>query len=120
MATFGVVAAANTFGFVTNLKKLATTIGMSPMYGAGARDPQSGDVELWFPLVEKAYAAHVGSYDILAQGTSVGKVMADFLGRANTEVWLKDAKPDDVWQKMQRARASLLAQSYATPRSSPR
>lgn len=92
--------------------------GGSPMYGAGARDPQSGDVELWFPLVEKAYAAHVGSYDILAKGTSVGKVMADFLGRANTEVWLKDAKPDDVWQRMLRARASGQSMACGTYPSS--
>ncbi len=95
--------------------------GGSPMYGAGARDPHSGDVELWFPLVEKAYAAHVGSYDILAKGTSVGKVMADFLGRENTEVWLKDdAKPDDVWQKMQRARANGQAMACGTYPSSER
>jgi hypothetical protein len=92
--------------------------GSSPMYGAGARDPQSGDVELWFPLVEKAYAAHVGSYDVLAQGTSVGKVMADFLGRANTEVWLKDAKPDDVWQKMLRAKENNQAMACGTYPSS--
>lgn len=92
--------------------------GASPMYGSGARDPRSGDVELWFPLVEKAYAAHVGSYDVLAQGTSVGKVMADFLGRENTEVWLKDAKPDDVWQKMLRARENGQAMACGTYPSS--
>jgi hypothetical protein len=94
--------------------------GNSPVYGTGARDPQSGDVELWFPLVEKAYAAHVGSYDVLEKGTSVGKVMADFLGRANTEVWLKDAKPDDVWQRMQRARANGQAMACGTYPSSER
>lgn len=85
----------------------------SPIYGQGA---QPG--ELWFPLVEKAYAAHVGSYDILAKGTSVGKVMADFLGRENTEVWLANANPDDVWQKMQRARAHGQAMACGTYPSS--
>lgn len=79
-----------------------------PRYG-------TGKIETWFPLVEKAYAAYVGGYEILGQGTSVGTVLSELVGRPVTEVWLNTGvKADDVWKQVQRATAQGQAMALGT------
>ena len=84
----------------------------NPIYGTGVT--RGDDVELWFPLVEKAYADLVGGYDVLARGLSAGKILSDLTGRDNAELWLKDKDVDHVWQRMQRARSNGQAMTCGT------
>jgi hypothetical protein len=90
--------------------------GSSPVYGTGVS--KNGELELWFPLVEKAYAQLVGGWEVLGRGTSVGKVMSDFTGRDNTEHWLANANVDDIWQKLLRGKENGQAMACGTYPSS--
>ena len=91
-----------------------STSVVSARYGTGGRDPQSGAVESWFPLVEKAYAAWVGGYEAVGRGTSVGKVLAELTGRSVRELWTNQNSPDVLWQAMVRARGNGQAIAAGT------
>lgn len=53
-----------------------------PLYGSTA-GPDQGErtMELWFPLIEKAYAAWKGSFDVIGRGGHSSDVMEAVLGR---------------------------------------
>lgn len=57
-------------------------------YGGATQRDANGNAETWFSLVEKAYATWRGSYDVVAQGGSVGQLQSEVLGRPNVEHWL--------------------------------
>jgi hypothetical protein len=88
-----------------------------PRYGRGA-DVGRGAVELWFPLVEKAYAAWVGGYETLGKGTSVGKVLSELTGRPLREVWLNGADEAATWNQVKRALAQQQSMAVGTYSSS--
>ncbi len=86
--------------------------GAAPKYGTA--DSKGGAVERWFPLVEKAYAAWVGGYEVLGKGTSVGKVLGELTGRPTREVWTNVSSVDDVWNAASRASADALPMAAGT------
>jgi len=86
--------------------------GSRPKYGSA--DSEGGKLERWFPLVEKAYAAWVGDYEILGKGTSVGKVLGELTGRPTREVWTNVSSVDDVWQAASRAAVDQLPMAAGT------
>jgi len=88
--------------------------GTRPRYGTADTDPKTGAIERWFPLVEKAYAAYVGDYEVLGRGTSVGRVLAELTGRATREVWTNSTSVDDVWRELQRGAAHRLPMAAGT------
>jgi hypothetical protein len=88
--------------------------GRRPRYGSADTDPRTGAIERWFPLVEKAYAAYVGDYEVLGRGTSVGRVLAELTGRATREVWTSTTSVDDVWRELQRGAANRLPMAAGT------
>jgi hypothetical protein len=88
--------------------------GRKPRYGTADTDPKSGAIERWFPLVEKAYAAYVGDYEILGRGTSVGRVLSELTGRSTREVWTNSTSVDDVWRELQRGAANRLPMAAGT------
>lgn len=57
-------------------------------YGGATQRDVNGNAETWFSLVEKAYATWRGSYEVVAQGGSVGQLQSEVLGRPNVEHWL--------------------------------
>lgn len=83
-------------------------------YGTGGRDPQTGAVESWFPLVEKAYAAWHGGYAAIGGGLSVGRVLAELTGRTVTELWTNQTSPDDLWHAARRAQGNRQALAAGT------
>jgi len=85
-----------------------------PVYGSADADPRSGKVERWFPLVEKAYAAYVGDFEILGKGTSVGKVLSELTGRSVKETWTNQASVDDVWAELGRGTRAKLPMAAGT------
>jgi hypothetical protein len=88
--------------------------GRTPRYGTADTDAASGGLERWFPLVEKAYAAYVGDYEVLGQGTSVGKVLSEVTGRTTREVWTNATSVDDVWRELERGAARRLPMAAGT------
>jgi hypothetical protein len=86
--------------------------GGRPKYGSADSGP--GGLERWFPLVEKAYAARVGDFEVLGKGTSVGKVLEELTGRATRSVWTNTATVDDVWKAASRAAADKLPMAAGT------
>lgn len=90
------------------------------LYGSGS--PKYGgttarDGELWFSLLEKAYAAWRGDYDVVAQGGSVGQMMSALLGRPNVEHWLAGRAPEDVYREVLAgvgAHRAMAAGTYGT------
>lgn len=90
--------------------------GGRPTYGTGGSS--NGVVESWFPLVEKAYAAYVGDYEILGAGTSVGTVLSEMTGRATTATFTNVTSLDDVWRELQRGAGNALAMAGGTYGSS--
>jgi len=69
------------------------------LYTSGGR-PKYGQGALWFSLVEKAFAVWRGSYEVVGQGGSVGRMMAELLGRPNAEHWLRDVSADAVFASL--------------------
>jgi hypothetical protein len=90
--------------------------GGRPKYGTAHSG--TGGVERWFPLVEKAYAARVGDFEVLGKGTSVGKVLEELTGRATRSLWTNSASVDDVWKAASRAAADKLPMAAGTYGSS--
>ncbi|MCK6546650.1 C2 family cysteine protease [Myxococcota bacterium] len=51
-----------------------------PLYGAAPEKATREQMELWFPLIEKAYAQWKGGYEAIGNGGISGKVMSELLG----------------------------------------
>jgi hypothetical protein len=51
-----------------------------PLYGRSSNSGDPAKMEMWFPLVEKAYAQWKGSYDAIGNGGSLGDVVEETLG----------------------------------------
>jgi hypothetical protein len=69
------------------------------LYG---RVPEGHQLELWFPIIEKAYALMRGGYQGVANAGSVGAMMASILGRPNRELWLNENAPEYVLEQLKR------------------
>jgi hypothetical protein len=73
-----------------------------PLYGSddGARSPE--DMELWFAILEKAYAQWKGdSYDAIGNGGMVSQVFTDILGVSARSHWMGGA--DNAWATITKA-----------------
>jgi hypothetical protein len=88
-----------------------------PRYGSATERDGTGQLEGWFPLVEKAYATWKGSYDVVAKGGSVGQLQTEVLGRPNVEHWLSGRAGDDVFSTLaagQQQRRAMSAGTYGS------
>lgn len=73
-----------------------------PVYGASLGSGSQPDkMELWFPIVEKAYAQWKGSYEAIGNGGVSGKVMSEVLGGSYDYTSISDYNKDGVWQQIQ-------------------
>ena len=73
-----------------------------PLYGSSSNSTDTAKMELWFPLVEKAYAQWKGSYDTIGNGGYSGDVFEEFTG--GTARSLDTSAGDDrVWNAITRA-----------------
>ncbi len=74
-----------------------------PLYGHSSNSPETSKMEMWFPLLEKAYAAYkggtdkAGGYNVIGNGGSSADVFEDFTGAQGRSI---DAagNPDTVWK----------------------
>ena len=75
-----------------------------PAYGSslgGSTQPDT--MELWFPLIEKAYAQWKGGYEAIGQGGVAGKVMGEVLGKGYDYETITDANKDRIFDTISRA-----------------
>ncbi len=68
------------------------------LYGHSANSSDPKKMELWFPLVEKAYAQWKGSYNSIGNGGAMGDVFEDTMGIETGSTSLSWGSPDAVWK----------------------
>jgi hypothetical protein len=68
-----------------------------PLYGRAANSSDPAKMELWYPIIEKAYAQWKGSYNSIGDGGYSADVFEDFTGATGRSI---DAagNPDSVWR----------------------
>ena len=87
--------------------------GNKPIYGHAMGDRAS--MELWFPLVEKAYATWRGGYDTVGKGGVQNQIFEAVLGRPAGWLAISErSKPDEVWGTMQATLKAGLPLGAAT------
>lgn len=75
-----------------------------PIYGAvitGSKDKDK--MELWYPLIEKAYAQWKGGYERIGNGGNSGQVMSEVTGSNRQSVWISGTRADQVFAQLKRA-----------------
>ncbi len=70
------------------------------LYGRSANSSDPKKMELWFPLVEKAYAQWKGSYDTIGAGGHVSDVFEDCLGADASSFSINHSSPDKIWAQV--------------------
>jgi Calpain family cysteine protease len=89
-----------------------------PAYGSslgGSTEPDK--MELWFPLIEKAYAQWKGSYETIGGGGVAGEVMGQVLGKSYDYVSLNAGNKERVYDQIKAAAAQgrpMAAGTYGT------
>ncbi|MBX7115551.1 MAG: hypothetical protein K1X64_14575 [Myxococcaceae bacterium] len=75
-----------------------------PLYGASnGGDVGESSMELWYPLIEKAYAQWKGSYNNIGSGGHAGDVMQAVLGRRPDSLSVTGASEAEVWSTIKKA-----------------
>jgi hypothetical protein len=74
-----------------------------PLYGSSKGDKGEKTMELWYPLVEKAYAQWKGSYDTIGSGGLANRVMEDIMGKPARQDWVNENNQAQTWATIKRA-----------------
>ena len=89
-----------------------------PIYGGSLGGSTAPDkMELWFPLIEKAYAQWKGSYDAIGNGGVAGQVMSDVMGKGYKYENISAANKDRIFEMIKTAAANkqpMAAGTYGT------
>jgi hypothetical protein len=70
------------------------------LYGHSANSSDPKKMELWFPLVEKAYAQWKGSYDTIGNGGHVSDVFEAVTGADASYLGISYSGADRVWSQV--------------------
>ncbi len=71
-----------------------------PLYGSSANSSDPKKMELWFPLVEKAYAQWKGSYDAIGNGGMASDVMEAVTGRSGDDMYVSSGNKEALWNQI--------------------
>jgi hypothetical protein len=71
-----------------------------PLYGSDDGPRGSEEMELWWPILEKAYAAWKGDYNTIGDGGHVSEVFKDVLGAQASSLWINGNNADAVWKQI--------------------
>jgi hypothetical protein len=75
-----------------------------PVYGTTNSDDQNPKtMELWFPLMEKAYAQWKGSYNDIGDGGMSDNIFQAILGRDGQEMSINEGNADAVFAQVKKA-----------------
>ena len=79
--------------------------GGRPTYGRGMTGSGPDKMELWFSLIEKAYAKWKGSYQTIGKGGWAGDAMSAITGGVEDWDLLADIKADDAFKRIKQGEA---------------
>ncbi len=89
-----------------------------PIYGSSLGGSTAPDkMELWYPLIEKAYAQWKGSYDTIGNGGVAGQVMSEVMGKGYKYENISAANKDRIYEMIKTASANkqpMAAGTYGT------
>ncbi|GMU61976.1 MAG: hypothetical protein AMXMBFR34_37390 [Myxococcaceae bacterium] len=89
-----------------------------PIYGGSLGGSTAPDkMELWFPLIEKAYAQWKGSYDTIGNGGVAGQVMSEVMGKTYSYENLSGTNTDRLYERIKKAAENnqpMAAGTYGT------
>ncbi|MFC1611253.1 C2 family cysteine protease [Myxococcota bacterium] len=85
-----------------------------PIYGTSFGSTAVDELELWFPLVEKAYAKWKGSYESIGNGGMSSRVMSEVLGVTTRVTYLSWGNPDNVFEQIKDAQAKKRPMTAST------
>lgn len=89
-----------------------------PIYGGSLGGSTAPDkMELWFPLIEKAYAQWKGSYDSIGNGGVAGQVMSEVMGKGYKYENITATNKDRIYEMIKTAAANkqpMAAGTYGT------
>jgi len=68
-----------------------------PLYGHSSNSGETTKMEMWFPIIEKAYAQWKGSYNAIGNGGSSADVFEDFTGAQGRSINAA-GNADNVWR----------------------
>lgn len=87
-----------------------------PIYGGSLGGPTTkNEMELWFPIIEKAYAQWKGSYDTIGNGGHSSDVMEAVLGRDGSSMYVSSGNLDAVFNTIKKnvdAKQPVAAGTY--------
>lgn len=84
------------------------------LYGAGMNSSSKDQMEMWYPIFEKAYAAYKGSYDKIGSGGSTGDALTAILGARTTYSGVEDYNADRVYDSLKKAQENGWPATAAT------
>jgi hypothetical protein len=89
-----------------------------PIYGSSLGGSTAADkMELWYPLIEKAYAQWKGSYDTIGNGGVAGTVMSEVMGKGYKYENISASNKDRIYEMIKTAAANkqpMAAGTYGT------
>ena len=92
-----------------------------PIYGGSLGGSTAPDkMEMWYPIIEKAYAQWKGSYDTIGNGGVAGQVMAEVMGRPYSYENLSASNADRMYERIKNAAAQnkpMAAGTYGSDQS---
>ncbi len=75
-----------------------------PIYGVARNGSNKPDkMELWFPLIEKAFAKWKGSYETIGEGGVAGKVLEAVTGKSYDYQFISPSSKDLVYRRIAEA-----------------
>lgn len=94
---------------------LASRSWGGPLYGSTTGDTSTTKLEMWFPILEKAYAAmHPGGYNDIGNGGLSSEVFQSILGRPLFDVNTDWSSKDKVWTRIKTSLDAKLPVSAGT------
>ncbi len=74
-----------------------------PIYGTTTGNNDPAKMELWFPIIEKAFAKWKGSYNAIGNGGSAAEVMTALTGKSTTSMSTAYNSADELFAAIKKA-----------------
>ncbi|MBL8922225.1 MAG: hypothetical protein JNJ54_25470 [Myxococcaceae bacterium] len=74
-----------------------------PLYGRSSNSSDPKKMELWYPLVEKAYAQWKGSYNEIGNGGHASDVFEAVVGKDGQDMYISSGNLDRVFETIKRS-----------------
>ena len=85
-----------------------------PLYGSSAGENSPEKMELWFPLLEKAYAQYKCSYNTIGNGGVSSEIFQLILGRPQYDLTTDWSSADKIWTRIKTSLDNKMPVSAGT------